>query len=138
MRGSMPARNMKGMMTFDRKTRKDSYYWYKANWSQEPVLYMTQRRNIVRERQETTLTVYSNIGTPTVYLNGRELQGVRKGYTDVHYLFPRVVLQEGKNQLRAVVTWQGKEYTDEMEWEYRGECNREADFLEHSQEHGSW
>ena len=43
-----------------------------------------------------------------------------------------------ENQLRAVVTWQGQEYTDEMEWEYRGECNREADFLEHSQEHGSW
>ena len=37
-RGSVDARNMKGMMTFDRKIKKDSYFWYKANWSEEPVL----------------------------------------------------------------------------------------------------
>lgn len=137
-RGSMAARNMKGMMTFDRKIKKDSYFWYKANWSKDPVLYMTQRRNVLRERKETSVTVYSNIGTPKVYLNGQELSGVRKGYTEVHYIFDKVRLNDGKNVLRAVATWQGKEYVDEMEWEYRGECNREADFLEHSQEHGSW
>ena len=137
-RGSVPARNMKGMMTFDRKVKKDSYYWYKANWSQEPVLYMTQRRNVLRERQETSLTVYSNIGVPKVYLNGKELSTARKGYTDVHYIFNHVMLSEGRNELRAVVTWQGKEYVDEMQWEYHGECNRQADFLEHKKEHGSW
>lgn len=137
-RGSVDARNMKGMMTFDRKIKKDSYFWYKANWSKEPVLYMTQRRNVLRERKETSVTVYSNIGTPKVYLNGRELSGVRKGYTDVHYIFDKVLLDDGKNVLQAVVTHQGKEYTDEMEWEYRGECNREADFFEHKKEHGSW
>ena len=130
-RGSVDARNMKGMMTFDRKIKKDSYFWYKANWSKEPVLYMTQRRNVLRERKETSVTVYSNIGTPKVYLNDRELSGIRKGYTDVHYVFDKVLLNDGKNVLRAVVTWQGREYVDEMEWEYRGECNREADFFEH-------
>ena len=137
-RGSVDARNMKGMMTFDRKIKKDSYFWYKANWSKEPVLYMTQRRNVLRERKETSVTVYSNIGTPKVYLNDRELSGSRKGYTDVHYVFDKVLLNDGKNVLRAVVTWQGREYVDEMEWEYRGECNREADFFEHKKEHGSW
>ncbi|WP_288358771.1 glycoside hydrolase family 2 TIM barrel-domain containing protein [uncultured Bacteroides sp.] len=137
-RGSVDARNMKGMMTFDRKIKKDSYFWYKANWSKEPVLYMTQRRNVLRERKETSVTVYSNIGTPKVYLNDRELSGIRKGYTDVHYVFDKVLLNDGKNVLRAVVTWQGREYVDEMEWEYRGECNREADFFEHKKEHGSW
>lgn len=137
-RGSVPARNMKGLMTFDRKTRKDSYYWYKANWSRDPVLYLTQRRNTLRERKETSVTVYSNLGTPRVWLNGRELTGVRRGYTDVHYVFDHVTLSDGKNVLRAVATRQGKEYTDEIEWSYQGECNREADFLEHKQEHGSW
>ncbi|WP_289226133.1 glycoside hydrolase family 2 TIM barrel-domain containing protein [uncultured Bacteroides sp.] len=137
-RGSVDERNMKGMMTFDRKIKKDSYFWYKANWSKEPVLYMTQRRNVLRERKETSVTVYSNIGTPKVYLNDRELSGIRKGYTDVHYVFDKVLLNDGKNVLRAVVTWQGREYVDEMEWEYRGECNREADFFEHKKEHGSW
>lgn len=137
-RGSMAARNMKGLMTFDRKTKKDSYFWYKANWSKDPVLYLTQRRNALREKKETSVTVYSNIGTPKVYLNGRELTGVRKGYTDVHYIFDNVLLDDGKNLLKAVVSHQGKEYADEIEWNYNGECNREADFFEHKKEHGSW
>ena len=83
-RGGIPARNLKGLITFDRKIKKDSYYWYKANWSKDPVLYLTQHRNIDRERKHTSVTVYSNIGTPQVYLNGKELTGIRQGYTDVH------------------------------------------------------
>ena len=137
-RGSVPARNMKGLMTIDRKVKKDSYYWYKANWSKDPVLYLTQRRNVVRERRVTRVTVYSNIGTPRVYLNGEELTGIRRGYTDVHYLFEGVELKEGENILRAVATRDGQEFTDEIKWEYRGDCNRQADFFEHKKEHGSW
>lgn len=137
-RGSVEARNMKGMMTFDRKIKKDSYFWYKANWSKEPVLYLTQRRNALRERKETSVTVYSNIGTPKVYLNDQELTGVKKGYTDVHYIFDKVVLNDGKNVLKAVISYQGKEYSDEIEWNYNGECNREAEFFEFKKEHGSW
>lgn len=99
-RGGVPARNLKGLMTFDRKIKKDSYYWYKANWSKSPVLYLTQRRNTDRERKQTSVTVYSNIGTPKVYLNGKELTGIRKGYTDVHYIFDQVTLEKGKPQIR--------------------------------------
>ena len=137
-RGSVEARNMKGMMTFDRKVKKDSYFWYKANWSKDPVLYLTQRRNTLREKKETSVTVYSNVGMPKVYLNGQELTDVQKGYTDVHYIFNGVTLANGKNVLKAVASHQGRTYTDEIEWTYNGECDRKADFLEHKKEHGGW
>ena len=137
-RGGVNARNMKGLMTFDRKVKKDSYYWYKANWSKDPVLYLTQRRNVEREKKETTVTVYSNIGAPKVYLNGQELTDMRKGYTDVHYIFDHVVLQEGKNTVKTVVTYQGKEYTDEIEWNYNGERVRNADSSVRNTEHAGW
>lgn len=137
-RGGVPARNLKGMVTFDRKIKKDSYYWYKANWSKEPVLYLTQRRNVDRERKETSVTVYSNIGTPVVYLNGKPLEGVRKGYTEVHYVFDKVTLVQGKNILKAVVSYQGKEYVDEIEWNYTGEKNRGTVVHENKKEHAGW
>lgn len=137
-RGGVPARNLKGMITFDRKTKKDSYFWYKANWSKDPVLYLTQRRNTDREKKETSVTVYSNIGTPAVYLNGKEISGVRKGYTDVHYVFDKITLNRGKNILKAVVSYQGKEYTDEIEWIYNREHKREADSYENKKEHAGW
>lgn len=137
-RGGVDARNMKGLITFDRKIRKDAFYWYKANWSKEPVLYLTQRRNTERERRETSVTVYSNLGTPRVFLNGRELDGVRKGYTDVHYIFDQVTLAEGRNVLRTVIVSDGKEYTDEIVWNYNGEHVRQADAYEHKKEHAGW
>ena len=88
-----------------------------------------------REKQETSVTVYSNIGMPKVFLNGRELQGVRKGYTDVHYVFDHVTLCDGKNRLKAVVSRDGKEYTDEIEWNYSGEKNRGTEAYENKNEH---
>ncbi len=130
---------MKGLMTFDRKTRKDSYYWYKANWSKDPVLYLTQRRNDKRERRETSVTVYSNIGIPHLTLNGRDLGAPRRGTTDVHYIFDGVTLDDGENVLCASVdNGGGQMTTDTITWQYDGDCDRAADFKEHKKEHGSW
>ena len=126
-RGDLPARNMKGMVTFDRKTKKDSYFWYKANWSEDPVLYLTQRRNVDREKKVTSITVYSNIGEPKVFLNGQELSGIHKGYTDVHYIIDNVTLADGKNIVKTVASKDGKTYEDTIEWMYTGEKKREAD-----------
>ena len=137
-RGGVPGRNMKGLMTFDRKVRKDSYYWYKANWSKSPVVYLTQRRNVERERKETSVTVYSNIGTPKVYLNGKELQGIRNGYTEVHYIFDHVTLVQGKNVLKAVAVKDGREYTDEIEWNYSGEKDRGTESYENRNVHAGF
>ena len=137
-RGGVPGRNMKGMMTFDRKVKKDSYYWYKANWSKDPVLYITQRRNTDRERKHTSITVYSNIGEPTVRLNGKELSGWHRGETDVHYVLDDVELRKGKNKITAEVRRNGKKYRDAVEWNYEGEKNRAADTYSQSHEHGSF
>ncbi|MDR0962750.1 MAG: beta-galactosidase [Mediterranea sp.] len=137
-RGGVPARNMKGLVTFDRKVKKDSYYWYKANWSTDPVVYLTQRRNVDREKQVTTITVYSNVGTPTVYLNGKPLTGIRKGYTDVHYVIDNVTLNDGKNVVRAEVNKGGQTFTDEIEWMYTGEKNRGIERYENRNEHSGF
>ncbi len=138
-RGGVPARNMKGLVTFDRKIKKDAYFWYKANWSSEPVVYLTQRRNSERETRITHVTVYSNIGEPAVFLNDQPLTGVRKGYTDVHYIFDGVTLKEGENVLRAIVTdAAGKEYSDEILWFYNGEKRRQADEKENKSEHAGF
>lgn len=137
-RGGVPARNMKGLITFDRKIKKDSYYFYKANWSEDPVLYLTQRRNTDREKRQTSITVYSNIGTPKVFLNGKELSGIRKGYTDIHYVIDNVTLADGMNKITTSVMKDGKTYEDTMEWVYSGEKKREADTYVNRKEHAGF
>lgn len=137
-RGGVPARNMKGLVTFDRKTKKDSYFWYKANWSKDPILYLTQRRNWDREKKETSVTVYSNIGTPKVYLNGKELTGIREGFTPVHYIIDNVTLNMGKNTVKTIVVKDGKTYEDEIEWMYSGEKKRDSDQTVRKEEHAGF
>ena len=78
---------------------------------------------------------YSNIGTPKVYLNGKELTGIRQGYTVVHFVFDNVTLADGKNTLKAVAMKNGKEYLDEIEWNYNGERDRSPEHYLNEKEH---
>ncbi|MDR3220368.1 MAG: beta-galactosidase [Dysgonamonadaceae bacterium] len=116
--GGVEARNMKGLVTFDRKVKKDPFYWYKANWSKEPVLYLTQRRAVNRENEVTPVTVYSNRGTPQLFVNGAEIKDFSKGTTDVHYIFNNVKLKIGENSLTARILYKGQILEDKISWNY--------------------
>lgn len=116
--GGVEARNMKGLVTFDRKVKKDPFYWYKANWSKEPVLYLTQRRATERVNDITSVTVYSNIGIPRLYVNGTEIKEYRMGTTSVHYIFDDISLKNGTNDILVKVSRDGKEYKDNIIWNY--------------------
>lgn len=117
-RGGVEARNMKGLVTFDRQVKKDAFYWYKANWSAEPVLYITRRRFKEREQQVTSITVYSNIGKPKLFLNGKPLQEAREGLTPVHYVLDNVVLEEGLNVITATAANENTRREDQVEWTF--------------------
>lgn len=64
--------NQKGLVTFDRKCRKDAFYAYKAAWSSEPFVHICGRRYIDRPEQETEIKVYSNQEQVTLFVDGRE------------------------------------------------------------------
>ncbi|WP_167020889.1 glycoside hydrolase family 2 protein [Chitinophaga sp. Cy-1792] len=115
-RGGVPARNMKGLVTFDRQIKKDVFYWYKANWSKEPVVYISDRRLVNRKQPVTTITVYDNIDQPVVTLNGKKLPAPKQGTTHVHYLFENVKLRKGKNVVVCTGLKDGKKYEDKVEW----------------------
>jgi hypothetical protein len=57
-RGDRDFINHKGLVTHDRKIKKDAFYFYKANWSDEPVLYILSRRNIERRENIVPVEVY--------------------------------------------------------------------------------
>ncbi|KAA6352374.1 Beta-galactosidase [termite gut metagenome] len=125
--GGVEARNMKGLVTFDRKVKKDSYYWYKANWSKDPVLYLTQRRLVNRENKITPVTVYSNLGVPQLFVNNTEIKGFSKGTTDVHYVFNDVELKEGENMIEVKIKHNGEIINDKMVWNYSPNSESEKD-----------
>ena len=71
--GGEPGMNHKGLVTFDRKIKKDSFYIYKAWWSSEPFVHICGKRFVDRVETITEVKVYSNQNTVTLYANGKEV-----------------------------------------------------------------
>ncbi len=68
--GGEPGMNHKGLVTFDRKVKKDSFYLYKAWWSKEPFVHICGSRYKDRPESQTTVKVYSNQSGVELYANG--------------------------------------------------------------------
>ena len=95
--GGVGGRNNKGLVTIDRKTRKDSFYVYQAYWSKEPMIHIAGRRYAQRAGETTKVKVYSNQNTVTLYCNGK-LVGVQNAYRVFAF---DVALEQGQNILVA-------------------------------------
>lgn len=114
-RGGVNARNLKGLVTFDRKRKKDSFYWYKANWNPEPMLYLANRRDHQRTAAITKIQVFSNLSAVTISVNGK-VYHAKNGVNAKHWVVDQVSLQKGENKIQAKGTTAGKELVDEMVW----------------------
>ena len=71
--GGEPGMNHKGLVTFDRKTKKDSFYLYKAWWSEDPFVHICSKRFAERTRNEIEVKVYSNQKSVALFVNGEKL-----------------------------------------------------------------
>ncbi len=76
--GGEPGMNHKGLVTFDRKLKKDCFYLYKAYWTEAPFVYLAGRRYEYRTEAVTEITVYSTCGEVSLYNNGK-LVDTKKG-----------------------------------------------------------
>ena len=77
--GGEPGMNHKGMISFDRKVKKDVFYLYKACWNKkDKFVYLAGRRYEYRSLAKQTITVYSNLTEVSLYQNGT-LIGTKQG-----------------------------------------------------------
>lgn len=95
--GGEPGMNHKGLVTFDRAIKKDSFYLYKAYWSKEGVLHLCGKRYIDRTGRFTIVKVYSNQSKVTLYNNGK-LIGEKTGSR----VFTFKIALEEENNLEVV------------------------------------
>ncbi len=116
MRGTpraLDGRNDKGMVTYDRQEKKDIYYFYKAQWSPEPMVYITDRRFTDRHHPTVDVKVYTNQKDATLYVNGKKV--VRQKTDDIHrVIFKDVQLAEGDNKIEV----RAGKLSDECTWTF--------------------
>ncbi|MDR1629387.1 MAG: glycoside hydrolase family 2 protein [Oscillospiraceae bacterium] len=90
-----------GLVSYDRQTKKDAFYFYKSQWSRQRFVYIASRRYAVRTERKATIKVYSNCNAVALIVNGKEHRAQKKtGKTGVFHFDVRLI--RGENTIRAV------------------------------------
>lgn len=98
--GEKPGKNDKGIVTFDRKDKKDAFYFYKANWNkEEPMIHIAERRLINRAKTKQTIKVYSNQSQVALWVNGKKYTWSNADEYSRFYF--NVELTPGQNEIVA-------------------------------------
>jgi beta-galactosidase len=123
--GDLRGVNTKGLVTFDRKTRKDPFSFYKANWSREPVTYIVGRRYTDRAYPMADVKVYSNADSVRLMVNGKPVGTKTQDQALMKtFVFRNVRLQPGANSMEAEGDHAGRSVSDSVDWSLRtGEVN---------------
>lgn len=115
-RGGIKNLNHKGLVTYDRKTKKDAFYFYKANWSELPVLHIAETRNHQRTEVNTSVKVFTNLDKVTLKINGKVIKK-QKLESDMHTIvFENIELQKGKNIIEVLAKKGKEKYSHKVEW----------------------
>ena len=115
--GDLRGVNTKGLVTFDRQTRKDPFYFYKANWSAEPVTHIVGRRYTDRAYAVTDVKVYSNADAVQLVVNGEPFGSRSAAQCPLKTcVFAHVALRPGKNVIAARGTRGSQTSADEVAW----------------------
>jgi len=97
--GGIQGRNNKGLITYDRKTKKDAFYIYKAWWNPEPMVWVSGGRFVNRAPEERSVIVYTNCDEVTLVVNGVAV--ATKAAVDHMITFENVPLNDGENTVSA-------------------------------------
>jgi beta-galactosidase len=107
--------NTKGLVTYDRKIRKDAYWFYKANWSSAPTVHINGSRYVDRAYPATDVRVYSNAPRTELSVNGRVV-GTMAACAQMTCVWPKVMLASGANRIVARALFAGGAQEDVVEW----------------------
>nr|WP_044657058.1 glycoside hydrolase family 2 TIM barrel-domain containing protein [Bacteroides acidifaciens] len=117
--GEVDGYNDKGLVTQDRKTKKDAFYFYKANWNPEPMIYITSRRFVKRDNPVTDIKIYTNLKNATLYINNKKVGTMRPDEMN-RIVWKDIRLDKGRNAIRVEGKGDKGSFTDTCDWYYIG------------------
>ncbi len=108
----------KGLVTHDRQTKKDAFYFYKANWSIEPTIHILSKRDDERNESNVQVAVYTNLDEVELYVNGAFISKKPVNSDIKKLVWEDIKLNKGLNQISVIGISDDKKYTDYCEWYY--------------------
>ena len=113
--GDRPGINDKGLVTHDRKVKKDAFYFYKANWNPEPMVYIAGRRSVNRVKPVTEVQIFSNCAEVTLKVNGQIIKKMQPDGVKV-CIFKDIRLKKGENNIEVSAKNGKRVITDACCW----------------------
>lgn len=127
--GGEAGMNHKGLITFDRKIKKDSFYLYKAWWSKEAFLHICGSRYVERNEKVTIIKVYSNLNEISLFHNGRLIE---KKYGDKIFEFKLPLVEEN------IVSVESGSYSDEIVIRHSVKKNQNYQLKKNNEKSKNW
>ena len=119
--GGLDKVNGKGLVTADRKIKKDAFYYYKAKWSKEKFVHICSKRFVNRLEDTIDIKVFTNCETATLLLNGREcIEASNNGNATI--IFENIRLESQVNDITVI----------------SGDCSDSASFVKVKEEDKSY
>ncbi len=115
--GDNPGVNDKGLVTQDRSIKKDAYYFYKANWTEKPFVYITSRRFENRPDSLVEVKVYSNCNQVRLIVNHKPITTLAS--TNRIFKWEKVLLQKGKNAIEVTGSNENTACSDSCVWNFK-------------------
>lgn len=107
--GDTNNQNDKGLVTRDRQTRKDAFYFYKANWNKDAKTVHLCSKNYTERKEDTTdVIVFTTAPSAKLYVNGKQIGGTARPDAFKTVCWPSVKLAKGENKV-VVKTPQGED-----------------------------
>ena len=117
--GDRPGINDKGLVTFDRKVRKDAFYFCKANWNTtQPVLHLASKRNTNRTKALQDFMVFTNQPQAELFVNGVSFGKLQPDAYGI-IQWKNISLQSGCNRVEARSGYRKTLLRDGMELYYQ-------------------
>ena len=114
--GSRSGINDKGLVTYDRTVKKDSFYVYKALWSDEAFVHLQRKRFTVRDTAKIPVKASSNCESLSLTVNGKAFGETLTNDGFGQFSWTNVPLDLGENTVVLTGTKDGKTYTDTVVW----------------------
>jgi beta-galactosidase len=112
--GDLTDINEKGLVSYDRQTLKDAYFFYRARWNPQPTLHLVGRRYVDRAYAVTEVKAYSNAAQALLTLNGQKIGSAP--CAGGICIWPAVRLSQGDNVLSVAAQVGGSPMTDSLSW----------------------
>ena len=123
--GGTQGRNTKGLVTYDRKIKKDAFYLYKAYWTEKPFVHICSKRFQKRPGDTTTIKVYATgIEKAELWMDGKRIQEQKGTYC---FLFEGIKLTQ--NHQITIYGYCGDEKVCEDEAAFTHTDGLEAEYI---------